>query len=87
MTHEINRSLHRVQSTEWKDAVITLLEPSSPYWPGRADISSANEGDLVAYVLDTDPASVLTETARVGADGDPLAATFDRPLHEPTLME
>lgn len=87
MKHTSEPRLHLVQSVGWKDAVIALLEPLSPYRPWRSGTTEARDGDLVAYVLDTDPASILTVTARVGASGDPLDATFDRPLYRPTIME
>lgn len=87
MKHGDGPRLHLVQSDDWKDAVITLLEPCSPYRPWRCGTTTARQGDLVAYVLDTDPASVLTETARVGASGSPLDAAFERPLYKPTIIE
>lgn len=87
MKHVGEPHLHLVQSTDWKKAVITLLEPGSPYRPWRCGTTEAQEDDLVAYVLDTDPASVLTVTARVGPSRNPLDAAFDRPLYKPTIVE
>jgi hypothetical protein len=81
---------HRVQiaqATDWKDAVVTLLEPRSPYRPWRYGAVEAQEGDSVAFVLNTDPPSVLTELARVRADGPPEAATFDHQLFQPNLLK
>lgn len=79
--------LHIVYADDWKDAVITLLEPYSPYRPWRCGDAHADQGDLVAYVLNTDPASVLTVTARIETDGSPLDAEFERPLFQPMLAE
>ena len=53
--------LHVAQSTDWKDAVITLVEPRSPYSPWRYGTVEAHEGDAVAFVLNTDPPSVLAD--------------------------
>ena len=64
---------HRVriaQSTDWKDAVITLLEPRSPYQPWHYGTTEAQEDDAVVFVLNTDPPSVLADVARVGLDDD-----------------
>ena len=82
-----NHRLHVAQSTDWKDAVITLLEPRSPYRPWRYGTVEAQEGDAVAFFLNTDPPSVLADVARVEVTGDPRSAVFDRPLHQPNLVE
>ena len=58
-----------VHGRPWKDAVIKLLEPRSPYRPWRTDGSLA-DGQMVVVVLDTDPQSVLTALGVIGADGD-----------------
>ena len=63
-----------VEATHWKEAVIALLEPESPYLPWRWGGDEAEDGDAVAFVLNTDPTSVLTELGRVGDDGDPTRA-------------
>jgi hypothetical protein len=66
-----------VEATDWKQAVISLLEPESSYKPWRCDGDDAEEGDAVAFVLNTDPTSVLTELGRVGGDGDPTRAELE----------
>ena len=87
MEQSANHQLHVAQSTDWKDAVIALLEPRSPYRPWRYGTVEAHEGDTVAFVLNTDPPSVLADVARVEASGDPRAAVFDRTLSQPNLVE
>lgn len=60
--------MHLVEGRPWKDALISFLEPRSPYEPwvgGRA----LTKGDVVVVALDTDPQTVLT-SARIGAVGD-----------------
>jgi hypothetical protein len=66
-----------VESTNWKEAVITLLEPESAYTPWRCGVEDADEGNAVAFVLDTEPMSVLTQLGCVGADGDPTRARIE----------
>lgn len=58
-----------VHGRPWKDAVIKLLEPRSPYTPWQTEASVA-PGQTVAVVLDTDPQSVLADVAVIGADCD-----------------
>jgi hypothetical protein len=87
MRHAPTHQLHIAQATDWKDAVIALLEPRSPLQPWRFDSTQAQEGDTVAFILNTDPASILTVVAYVAADGNPRSAVFDRPLHQPNLMD
>lgn len=60
--------VHVVVGAPWKDAVITHLEPRSPYrpWPALPD---ARRGDGVVVVVDSEPRVVLTDVARVGASG------------------
>jgi hypothetical protein len=67
----ITERLHIVEGSEWKDAVIALLEPESPYRPWRLGFGEAHADDPVAIVLNTDPTSVLTKLAYIGDDGDP----------------
>ena len=67
MTQTTER-LHIVEGSDWKDAVIALLESRSPYRPWRHGFG-AQVGDLVAIVLNTDPPSILTTLGRVGVDG------------------
>lgn len=81
------RRVHIAQATDWKEAVISLLEPRAPYRPWRLAATTADEGDLLAFVLNTDPASILTEVAVVGEDGVLSHATFHPALFLPTLME
>ncbi|GLP84210.1 hypothetical protein TUM20984_56300 [Mycobacterium antarcticum] len=87
MGQSANHRLHVAQSTNWKDAVITLLEPRSPYRPSRYGTTEAREGDTVAFILDTDPPSVLADVARVESADDPRAAVFNRPLRQPNVVE
>ena len=82
MTQTPIERLFIVEATNWKEAVISLLEPESSYMPWRCDAGDAEEGDAVAFVLNTDPLSVLTDLGNVGVDGDPARANstvFDRP--------
>ena len=82
MTQTPIERLSIVEATNWKEAVIALLEPESPYTPWRCGDGEAEEGDAVVFVLNTDPASVLTELGRVGVDGDPARAKI-----EPSSMD
>ena len=77
MTQTPIERLFIVEATNWKEAVIALLEPESPYTPWRCGADEAEEGDAVVFVLNTDPASMLTELGRVGVDGDPARAQVD----------
>jgi hypothetical protein len=56
-----------VLGSPWNDAVIRYLEPRSPYrsWQHADDV---RENDSIVVVFDTEPALVLTEVGRVGAD-------------------
>lgn len=77
-----------VEATNWKQAVISLLEPESSYRPWRCEADDAEEGDAVAFVLNTDPTSVLTELGHVGADGDPTRAELElSPIAPPGLVD
>jgi hypothetical protein len=60
--------LHIVEGSDWKDAVIALLESRSPYRPWRYGFG-AHVGDPVAIVLNTDPPSIMTTLGKVGIDG------------------
>ena len=60
MTRTDHRTPHIVEGNNWKDAVIALFEPESPYRPWRHGFGKAHAGDPVAVVVYTDPASVLT---------------------------
>ena len=44
-------------------------------------------GDPVAIVLNTDPPSILTELARIGADGRPDRALMNWPISAPGLVD
>jgi hypothetical protein len=79
VTQTITERLHIVEGSDWKDAVIALLEPKSPYRPWRHGFGEAHAGDPVAVVLNTDPASVLTGLAYIGSEGDPGCAVIDMP--------
>ncbi|BDX32216.1 hypothetical protein TUM20985_27630 [Mycobacterium antarcticum] len=87
MEHVLDHRLHVVETTDWKDAVIALLEPRSPYQPWRYGTDEAEEGDTVAFVLNTDPPSVLADVARLETDAHPRTAVFERPLRQPNLVE
>ncbi len=81
------RRLHVARAADWMDAVITVLEPRSPYRPRHHGPVEARPGDTVVFVLDTDPSSILTEVAQVGTDGDLRSAVFDRTPRHATLMD
>lgn len=67
--------MHVVEGRPWKEAIITLLEPRSPYRPWRTDdFDPINEGDRVIAIIDTDPLSVLGAVGFVGPDGDAHSA-------------
>jgi len=87
VTQTITERLHIVEGTDWKDAVIALLEPKSPYRPWRYGFGESPAGDAVAVVLNTDPVSVLTELAHIGDDGDPGCAIVDLPLWGAGLLD
>lgn len=85
--------VHVVRAAPWKDAIIKLLEPDSPYraWSGAADVEP---GDGVIAILDTDPVSVIAAIGDVGSDGRPdhaVAGCMDRESAEwdgpPVLLE
>lgn len=57
-----------IHASPWKDAVIKLLEPRSPYRPWQPE--SVEPAGTVVVVLDTDPQSVLTAVGFIGPDGD-----------------
>lgn len=60
--------VHVLRGVPWKDVIIKLLEPDSPYrpWSSAADVEP---GDAVIAILDTDPASVIAEIRQAGSDG------------------
>ncbi|MGW0157848.1 hypothetical protein ACWDUN_00860 [Mycobacterium sp. NPDC003323] len=57
--------LHVLEATDWKDGIITILEPRSPYRPWRYAFGDARPGDWAVIVLGTDPVSVLTVLAHI----------------------
>ncbi|MCV7194032.1 hypothetical protein [Mycolicibacterium brumae] len=70
LVHRLNgQPVHRVHGRPWVDAVITLLQPRSPYrpWIIAADVEP---GDQLIVTLDTDPVSVIAGVATVGDDAD-----------------
>ncbi len=54
------QQLHVIQSSDWKDAVITVLAPASPYRPWRTEAVDISEGDLLLFAVSTDPPSIVT---------------------------
>lgn len=79
--------LHVLQSVDWKDAVITLLEPRSPYRPWRDWPDEGQKGDTVAFVLNTDPPSILADVAHVDQSGELRRANFSRTLFNPNVVD
>ncbi|BBZ55211.1 hypothetical protein [Mycolicibacterium phocaicum] len=69
MPQTIHHRLHILEAADWKDGVITLLEPRSPYRPWRYAFGESRPGDCVLLVLGTDPVSVLTSLGRIDHDG------------------
>lgn len=76
-----------VRGTPWKDALISVLEPRSPYRPWQP-AAGFDAGDAVIAVLDTDPISVLAGVGIIGPDGDAgrALAAID-PFYRSGLME
>lgn len=87
MTQTSIKRLHIVEGSDWKDAVITLLEDRSPYRPWRYGFGEAHVGDPVAIVLNTDPPSVMTRLGRIGADGRFDRAEMTWGLSSPALLD
>ncbi|MDH6197997.1 hypothetical protein M2272_004653 [Mycobacterium frederiksbergense] len=69
MSQTISHRLHILEAPEWKDGVITLLEPRSPYQPWRYAFGESRPGDYAILLLGTDPVSVLTVPARIDHEG------------------
>jgi hypothetical protein len=63
------KAVRIIKGKPWKDAVISVLEPRSPYrpWSGADRVEP---GDAVVAVLDTEPVSVLAGIGIIGDDGD-----------------
>jgi hypothetical protein len=87
MTQTITERLHIVEGSDWKDAVIALLESRSPYRPWRYGFGEAHQGDPVAVVLNTDPPSVLTGLGRIGVDGRLDRAVVEWRYPAPVLID
>ena len=83
----MTQTLHFIEGSDWKDAVIALLDSRSPYRPWRYGFGEARSGDTVAIVLNTDPPSVLTALGRIGADGRPDTALINWPMSPPGLID
>lgn len=62
-----------VRATAWKDAIIKILEPRSPYRPWRIP-AGIQRGDAIIAVLDTQPASVIADIRTVGPDDSAVHA-------------
>ena len=86
MTQTTSERLHIVEGSDWKDAVIALLESRSPYRPWRHGFG-AQVGDPVAIVLNTDPPSIMTTLGRVGIDGRMDRAVVEWSDHAPGLID
>lgn len=69
MSQTIHHRLHILEAADWKDGVITLLNPDSPYRPWRYTFGEARPGDSAMLILGTDPVSAVTVLARVGDEG------------------
>ncbi|MGV0715876.1 hypothetical protein ABQE93_10760 [Mycolicibacterium sp. XJ662] len=65
--------LHVVVGSPWKDAVISFLEPGSPYrpWPTVPDV---RRDDGVVVIFDCEPRLVLTDVGVVESDLDATIA-------------
>jgi hypothetical protein len=79
--------LHIVESTDWKAAVISLLDSRYPFRPWRYGFGEARAGEPVAIILNTEPASVLTSVGRLGVDGRPDLAVIAWPFRGPGLVD
>ena len=79
--------VHVIEGRPWKDALISVVEPRSPYRPWHA-ADGIEPGDAIIAVLDTDPLSVLAGVGIVGPDGDvdDAIAAIDR-FHLNGLLE
>ena len=64
----VNR-VHIAEGRPWKDTLISVIEPRSPYraWHVATGIAA---GEPIIGTLDTDPPSVLARVGIVGPDGD-----------------
>jgi hypothetical protein len=64
----VKKRIHIVEGPDWRRSIVALLESRSPYRPWRYGFGEAHKGDPVAIVLHTEPRTVLTTVARIGAD-------------------
>lgn len=87
MSQTINHRLHVLEARDWKDGVITLLEPRSPYRPWRYAFGESRPGDYAVMVLGTDPATVLTVLARIDHDGGLGGAVLDTRRYSRNLVD
>ena len=70
--------LHILEAADWRDGIITLLEPRSPYRPWRYAFGESRPGDYTLQVLGTDPVSVLTVLGRIDHEGPDGGAVLGR---------
>lgn len=77
MSQTIHHRLHILEAADWKDGVISLLEPRSPYQPWRYSFGESRPGDCAIVLLGTDPVSVVTRLARIDPDGGLGGAVLD----------
>jgi hypothetical protein len=87
VSQTIHHRLHVLEAADWKDGVITLLDPSSPYRPWRYAFGEARPGDYAMLVLGTDPVSVLTVLARIGDDGGLDGSMLDTRRYRTDLVD
>ncbi|WP_235733201.1 hypothetical protein [Mycolicibacterium neoaurum] len=59
-----------LEAADWKDGIITILEPRSPYRPWRYAFGDARPSDWAVVVLGTDPTTVLTQLAYIDQKDD-----------------
>lgn len=69
MKQPTTKRIHIVEGPDWREAIVALLDSRSPYRPWRYGFGEAHKGDPVAIVLHTEPRTVMTTVARIGADG------------------
>ncbi|MCV7421403.1 hypothetical protein H7K45_12700 [Mycobacterium yunnanensis] len=87
MEQPSHHRLHVLESIGWKDAVITLLEPRSPYRPWRGGADEGQQSDTVAFVLNTDPPSILAEVSHVDGPRELRQASFSPPPNGATVVD
>ena len=74
MSQTIHHRLHILEAADWKDGVITLLAPSSPYRPWRYAFGEARAGDdaFTGWRLDDEKAErVILAVHEVKVYGSP----------------